>query len=241
MESDAKEMTALWLKYKETKAVEVRNEIAEKYLQLVRIVCGRLAVNLPVHVDKDDLLSSGYFGLLDAIERYDVKRQIKFETYAGVRIRGAMLDYLREVDWLPVSKRQKLRQMEQTRGRLENRLGRTATEAEIARELAITIAEVRELAKESQAASVIPLEEYLKTDTMQDPANDAEKLELKEELAGAIECLPERERQVVTLYYYEELTLKEISQVMDLTEARISQIHKQAINRIRVNLGKEGA
>ena len=115
MESDTKstDISALWIKYKETKSVELRNTIAEHYLPLVRIVCGRLAVSLPQHLDKDDLLSSGFFGLLDAIDRFDITRNIKFETYAGVRIRGAMIDYLRSKDWIPVSMRQKIRKYEQ--------------------------------------------------------------------------------------------------------------------------------
>ena len=238
MDSDAKDMTALWLKYRENKTVELRNEIAEYYLPLVKIVCSRLAVSLPQHLDKDDLLSSGFFGLLDAIDRFDPTRNIKFETYAGVRIRGAMIDYLRAKDWLPVSMRQKIRKYEQTLSRLENELGRAATDAELAAALSISRDELKTLENQCNAATIIPLEDYLKTDTAD--ATDATQLfELKDELAKVLERLPERERLVVTLYYYEELTLKEISTVMHLTEARISQLHTKAIFRMRGYLAQE--
>ena len=221
MDSDAKDMTALWLKYRENKTVELRNEIAEYYLPLVKIVCGRLALSLPQHLDKDDLLSSGFFGLLDAIDRFDITRNIKFETYAGLRIRGAMIDYLRAKDWLPVSMRQKIR---------------AATDSELAAALSISLEELATLVNQCNAATVIPLEDYLQTEATAS-TDPTQLFELKETLARAIERLPERERLVVTLYYYEEMTLKEISAVMNLTEARISQLHTKAIMRMRGYLG----
>jgi len=166
MESDTKkDLTALWLKYKATKSVDVRNEIAEHYLQLVKIVCARLAVSLPPHLDRDDLLSSGFFGLLDAIDRFDVTRNVKFETYAGVRIRGAILDYLRSKDWIPVTMRQRIRKYEQTICRLESEFGRAATDEEIAAALDISLEELQTLVSQCNSATVIPLEEYLKTDS----------------------------------------------------------------------------
>ena len=239
MESDAKikDMQPLWLKYKETKSVELRNAIAENYLPLVKIVCGRLAVSLPPHLDKDDLLSSGFFGLLDAIDRFDPTRNVKFETYAALRIRGAMLDYLRSKDWIPVSMRQRIRKYEQTVSQLENELGRSATDKELAAAMGISVEELQTLINQCNAATIIPLEEYLKTDVNEavdtNPANSTELFELKDTLAKAIERLPEKERTVVSLYYYEELTLKEISLVLHLTEARISQLHTKAIFRMR--------
>lgn len=235
------DLSTLWQKYKATKDVELRNALVENYLPLVKIVCGRLALSLPAHVDKDDLLQSGFFGLLDALERFDPTRQIKFETYAAVRIRGAMIDYLRAKDWLPVSVRQKIRRLEQTQSRLETQLGRSATESELAAALEISTDELQTLVSQSNCASVIPLEEYLNTDATPDtnPANSTEFFELKETLAAAINLLPEKERLVIALYYYEELTLKEISRVLHLTEARISQLHKQAIKRMRGRLAKD--
>lgn len=224
---------SLWQKYKETKSIEVRNEIAEKYMVLVRIVCGRLASVLPSHVDAEDLLSSGYFGLMDAIERYDESRGVKFETYAGVRIRGAMLDYLREQDMVPVSVRRLLRKLAATTQELENKMGRAATETELAQAMDMTTGELSKLLRESALVQAVPLSEDTVCETAE---NIAIKVEQRAELEQALGRLPERERLVLTLYYYEELTLKEISLVLNLTEARISQIHKQAIIRLRGRL-----
>jgi len=242
MAIDEKDLSTLWLRYKDTKSVELRNALAEHYLPLVKIVCGRLAVSLPPHLDRDDLLSSGFFGLLDAIDRFDPTRNIKFETYAGVRIRGAMIDYLRSKDWIPVTMRQKIRKYEQTVYRLETELGRPATDKEVADALDISADELQTLVSQCNSATVIPLEEYLKTDASEaadtNPANSTELFELKETLAKAIDRLPEKERTVVSLYYYEELTLKEISLILKLSEARISQLHTKAIFRMRGYLAR---
>jgi len=241
-DSEKIDVTALWLQYKENKTVEVRNQLAEHYLPLVKIVGGRLAISLPPHLDRDDLLSSGFFGLLDAIDRFDITRNIKFETYAGVRIRGAMIDYLRAKDWIPVTMRQKIRKYEQTVYRLENELGRSATDKEIAAELGISLEELQVLVGQCNAATVIPLEEYLKTDSAEtadtNPANAMEFLELKDMLAKAIDKLADKERTVISLYYYEELTLKEISLILHLSEARISQLHTKAVMKMRNYLAR---
>ena len=232
----------LWETYRRKKSVEVRNQLAEHYLPLIKVVAGRLAMSLPPHLDRDDLLSSGFFGLLDAIDRYDINRNIKFETYAGVRIRGAMIDYLRSKDWIPVTMRQKLRRYEQKVYQLESELGRTATDAEIAEALEITTKELQVIVSQFNSSTIIPLEEYLRTDSPEaldaDPVETTEYLELKDTLAQAIDKLPEKERLVVSLYYYDELTLKEISLIMHLSEARISQLHTKAIMRMRGSLSK---
>ena len=239
MECDEKKIDiyALWKDYKASKSTELRNRLAEYYLPLVKIVGGRLAVSLPPHLDRDDLLSSGFFGLMDAIDRFDITRNIKFETYAGVRIRGAMIDYLRSKDWIPVTMRQKIRKYEQTVYKLETELGRSATDKEVAEALEISLDELQILVSQCNAATVIPLEEYLKTDAPEavdaNPADTAEFFEIKDTLARAIDKLPEKERTVVSLYYYEELTLKEISLILHLSEARISQLHTKAIFRMR--------
>ena len=160
-------------------------------------------------------ISNGFFGLLDAIERYDYARGNKFETYAGVRIRGSMLDYLRSKDWLPVSMRQKIRKYEQTVTELEGQLGRPATDAELADELGLAAKDLQALVTQLNVATIIPLEEYVHAETPQigemDPQEMVERNELKNILAGAIDKLPDKEKTVVSLYYYEELTLKEIS------------------------------
>lgn len=236
------DITSLWHSYLDNKSIELRNQLAEHYLPLVKMVAGRLAISLPSHVDRDDLLSSGFFGLLDAIDRYDMERKNKFETYAGVRIRGAMLDYLRSKDWLPVAIRQKIRRYEQTVYELENRLGRPANDEELAEELGVSAKELQNLESQISVATVIPLDDYLRTDTPasgeEGPTERLEKAELRDTLAAAIDRLPEKEKKVVALYYYEEMTLKEISLILQLSEARISQLHTKAVFRLRGYLAR---
>lgn len=238
----AEDIDALWRAYEMEKTVDVRNRIAEHYLPLVRLVAGRIAISLPQHVDREDLLSSGFFGLLDAIERYELARGNKFETYAGVRVRGAMLDHLRAKDWIPVSVRQNIKKYEKVVARLEGELGRTATDEELAAALELSIEGLHHLEGQVSAATIIPLEEYLRTDapvSMEDgPVEHAEWTEVKETLAAAIEKLPEKERTVVALYYYDEMTLKEIAAILHLSEARISQLHTKAIFRMRGSLSR---
>ena len=237
------DVASLWQRYAEDHSVELRNALAEYYLPLVKIIAGRLAISLPPHVDRDDLLSSGFFGLLDAIDRYDLQRKNKFETYAGVRVRGALLDYLRAKDWVPVSTRQKIRKYEQAVFALENELGRSATDDELAAQLELSPDELQELEKQVSVATLIPLDDYLRADTPviaddEGPSARLEKLEEQENLARAIEQLPPKEKKVVTLYYYEEMTLKEISLIMHLSEARISQLHTKAVFRMRAFMSR---
>lgn len=236
------DVDAIWQKYLKKKDIETRNQLAEHYLPLVKIVAGRIAISLPPHIDREDLISSGFFGLIDAIERFEIKRNIKFETYASVRVRGAMIDYLRSKDWIPVTMRQKLRKYEQTVCQLESTLGRSATDEELSEALGISIRELKTLVAQFNSSTIVPLEEYLQTDNIEsidsNPAETAEYLELKETLARVIDRLPEKERLVVSLYYYDELTLKEISLILKLSEARISQLHTKAIFRMRGYLAK---
>ena len=236
------DVTPLWRRFRQSRSIELRNQLAEYYLPLVKVVAGRVAISLPSHVDKDDLLSSGVFGLLDAIERFDPDRRNKFETYAGVRVRGAILDYLREKDWVPVTMRQKIRNYEQTVFELENKLGRPAEDTELAEALGLSVPELQNLESQISVATVIPLDDYLRADIPAgadpDPSVKLEKRELQQTLAAAIERLPDKEKKVVALYYYEELTLKEISLIMNLSEARISQLHTKAVFRMRGYLAR---
>lgn len=236
------DVDALWDRYFRNRTPENRNKLAEYYLPLVKVVAGRLAVSLPSHVDKEDLFSSGFFGLMEAIDRYDSSRKNKFETYAGVRVRGAMLDYLRSKDWIPVTLRQKIRRYEKAVYELETELGRSAKDEEIAERLGISVGELPEIEMQLNAATVVPLEEYIRTGDMESmelgPSDSMELKELQDTLANAIDRLPEKERLVVSLYYYEELTLKEISLIMHLTEARISQLHTKAVFRLRGQLAR---
>lgn len=236
------EINHLWIAYQQNKSMEIRELLIQNYLGLVRLVAGRLAIGLPQHVDKDDLISNGFFGLLDAIERFDPIRGIKFETYAVARIRGAILDAIRAQDWVPVSLRQKARQYEQAVAQLEHKLGRSAQDHEIADSLNISIDELNHLLHQLNAATVIPLEEFAKSEPVSNqqinPSHNVETEEIKNTLTKTIEKLPEKEKLVVTLYYYEGLTLKEISLILKLSEARISQLHTKAVFRLRGSLSR---
>ena len=241
-QSQIDEDMRLWLEYQKCKKADIREKIIERYLSLVKLVASRLAISLPQHVDKDDLISNGFFGLLDAIEKYDATRGIKFETYAVVRIRGSMLDAIRAQDWVPTSIRQKAKHYEQAMVQLENQLGRSATDAEIAVALGMTCSELYTLLTQLNASTIIPLEEFTKTEIssnhLVNPSDQIEIEEVKQALAKAIDKLPDKEKLVVSLYYYEGLTLKEISLILKLSEARISQLHTKSVFRLRGALSR---
>ncbi len=243
-QSQMEEISRLWMAYQQCKTVEIREKLIENYLPLVKLVAGRIAISLPQYVDKDDLISNGFFGLLDAIEKYDPTRGIKFETYAVVRIRGSMLDAIRAQDWVPTSIRQKAKHYAQTVGQLENQLGRPATDNEIAAALDITCSELYVLLNQLNTTTIIPLEEFIKVEKpspsehLVNPSDHIELEEVKQTLAKTIDKLPEKEKLVVTLYYYEGLTLKEISLILKLSEARISQLHTKSIFRLRGALSR---
>lgn len=235
-------VNSIWAEYRETRRAETRERLIEHYLPLVKLVAGRIAIGLPQHVDKDDLISNGFFGLLEAIERYDLSRGVKFETYAVARIRGAMLDSLRAQDWIPSTVRQKARQYEHTLAELEHRLGRSAADDEIAGAMGVSVTQLHNLINTLNGCTLVPLEDYIRTESPSgnapNPSQFIEDEEVKATLAKAIDRLTEKERLVVTLYYYEGLTLKEISLILKLTEARISQLHTKAIFRLRGALSR---
>ncbi|WP_188396758.1 FliA/WhiG family RNA polymerase sigma factor [Sporomusa sp. GT1] len=242
-EQKAANTLKLWQDYHSSnRSPEIREKIIEHYLSLVKLVAGRIAVSLPQHVDKDDLISNGFFGLMESIERFDPDRGVKFETYAVVRIRGAILDSLRAQDWIPATIRQKARQYEQTVAKLEHALGRSVKDEEIAMAMKIPLNELYTLINHLNASTLIPLEEFARTETAShhtpNPSQHIEEQEVKEMLAKSIDKLPEKERLVVSLYYYEGLTLKEISLILKLSEARISQLHTKAIFRLRGALSR---
>lgn len=244
-----------WQAYREAQDEKAQEELVERYLPLVKYVAGRIAVGLPSHVEIEDLYSYGVFGLLDAIRRYDPHRGVKFETYAFTRIRGAMLDGLREMDWVPSSLRQKARQLERAYADVEARLGRPATDEEVAAELGLGAEEMRELLKEVSRVTLVSLDdaawageddgeadlalqEIVKDDRADDPLESARLMERKRLLAEAIDRLPPKERIVVGLYYYDGLTATEIARVMNLSVSRISQLHAKAVLRLRGRLGR---
>jgi RNA polymerase sigma factor for flagellar operon FliA len=222
---------------------------------MVKYVAGRLAINLSSAVEMDELISYGIEGLIDAIEKYDPTRNIKFETYAVTRIRGSMIDGLRSMDWVPVSVRQKSKELEKVYLQLENRLGRTATHQEVAQELGISEKELSVLLQEIAATTIVSLDDYIPGDEgeekkrriveMLEDENAVDALEMveiqeiKELLARSIAKLPDKEKMVIYLYYYEGLTLKEIGLTLNLSESRISQLHTKAVLRLRGGLSKK--
>ena len=241
----------LWRKYRDTKDREVRDYLAAKYAPLVKYVAGKVAIGMPQNVEFDDLVSYGSFGLLDAIEKFDPGRDIKFKTYAMTRIRGAIFDELRSIDWIPRSIRQKAKQVEEIISTLENKLGHTVEDEDIAKELGVSVEELQSILTKISGTSIISLNDiwYLGDDndevsfmeTLESPANlnpDTliEKEEIKSVIVEAIKQLPDKEKKVIVLYYYEDLTLKEIGEVLEVTESRISQLHTKAIMRLRGKL-----
>jgi RNA polymerase sigma factor for flagellar operon FliA len=244
----------LWTRFKETNDPQLRERLILHYSPLVKYVAGRVGVGLPPNIEQADLVSYGIFGLIDAIEKFDPSRSIKFETYAISRIRGAIIDELRAIDWIPRSVRYKAREVEKAYAALESRLHRTPTEPEVADEMGIGVDELHAVFNQVSFVNVVALDELLNVgaergeklslvDTLEDtraedPVAVFESEETKYLLAGAINTLPEREKIVVTLYYYEGLTLAEIGQVLGVTESRICQMHTKAVLQLRAKLAE---
>jgi len=231
---------------------EAREQQVVRYLPLVKHVAARLAMGLPAHIELDDLYSYGVFGLLDALQKFDPSRGVKFETYAFTRVKGAILDGLRAMDWVPASMRQRARQVEEAFGRVEARLGRAADDVEVAAELDLPAADFGRVLSDIERASLLSLdelwgddsgEEYALRDLVRDenapdPTQSAEWKDRERILAEAVEALPERERTVLTLFYYDGLTPKEIGAVLGVSVSRISQLHSRAVLRLRGHLGR---
>ena len=242
----------LWRDYKATSETSLRERLILHYSPLVKYVAGRVGVGLPPNIEQADLVSYGIFGLIDAIDKFDLDRAIKFETYAISRIRGAIIDELRAIDWIPRSVRYKAREVEKAYARLEADLHRTPTEAEVAAEMGIPLEDLHQIFSQVSFVNVVALDELLSVggekgdklslvDTLEDtkaedPVLAFESEETKYLLAKAINMLPEREKIVVTLYYYEGLTLAEIGQVLGVTESRICQMHTKAVLQLRGKL-----
>jgi len=245
-------MEALWKEYKENNSTVAKDKLLVNYSYLVKYIAHRKAMNLPPSVEVDDLIGAGILGLIKAVETFDLARGFKFETYAGHKIRGAILDELRALDWVPRSIRQKNRDLQRVFSRLENELGRIPYDDEVCAELNISKDEYETLLSEIAPATIISLEESMPNrdsdakeiriiDTIEDPGSDNPLKELgftetKEILKEAIANLPEKEKLVVALYHYEELTLKEIGVVLEISESRVSQIHSKAILKLRTRL-----
>jgi RNA polymerase sigma factor FliA len=249
------ELRELWRRYKAEGDPRVRERLVVAYSPLVKYVAGRTAAGLPPHVEEADLISYGLVGLISAIERFDLSRDIKFETYAIMRIKGAIIDELRSMDWVPRSVRARARELERANAKLENSLQRTPTDGEVAAELGITEEELQESLIAISHSSIVALDELWSVsdssgdqvslmDTIvdpgaPDPARSLDVGDLKDRIAEAIARLPEREKLVIALYYYEALTLREIGEVLGVTESRVSQMHTKAVLRLRSRMQEE--
>jgi RNA polymerase sigma factor for flagellar operon FliA len=250
--SKVEDVQSLWLEYQSSRDQGIRDRLILTYAPLVKYVAGRLGSGLPAHVDEGDLVSYGLLGLIGAIERYEPDRDVKFETYAISRIRGAIIDELRALDWVPRSVRSRAREIERAIAELEAKLGRAPEDEEIAAKVGITTEELEDSLTEISRSSIAALDELWTMsgeggdqvsllDTIEDtdgpnPQDALAQTELREALGEAIARLPEREKLVVTLYYYEELTLREIGEVLGVTESRVSQLHTKAILRLKSRL-----
>ncbi len=254
METNVKaiELRDLWRRYKADGDERARERLVVAYSPLVKYVSGRMASGLPAHVDEADLISYGLLGLINAIERFEPERAIKFETYAMTRVKGAIIDELRTLDWVPRSVRARARQIERANAKLEHQLQRAPTDEEMAAELDLSVAELQGALLQISTSTVAALDELwtvgdssgdqvslldtLPDENAPDPAAVMDQTDLKERMAAAIRRLPEREKLVVALYYYENLTLREIGDVLSVTESRVSQLHTKAVLRLRSRL-----
>jgi RNA polymerase sigma factor FliA len=249
-EAEAFPTEELWAEYKRTGSRELRDKLIVRYSPLVKYVAGRVSVGLPHTIEQSDLVSYGIFGLIDAIEKFDHQRAIKFETYAITRVKGAIIDELRSIDWVPRSVRAKARAIEKAYAKLEAENLRTPTDAEVARELGLSEEELQAQFSQISFVGIVALDEVLAGgergesttlgDTLPDrregPMQAFEVEEMKQILAGAINRLGDREKIVLTLYYYEGLTLAEIGQVLGVTESRVCQIHTKAVLQLRARM-----
>jgi RNA polymerase sigma factor for flagellar operon FliA len=241
----------LWIKFKETGDIELKNELITLYAPYVKYIARRIYEKLPPNIEFDDLVSYGTFGLIDAIGKYELDKNVKFKTYAATRIHGSVIDWLRENNWVPRSVVTKNKELEKAISNLNSRLGREATEEEIADEMGIEIEDLRKLFSDARRAVVMSIDEmffddenkstrgdFIENKNSDNPLELAERAETKQILVEAINSLSEREKLVISLYYFEELTLKEIGKVLSVSDSRVSQLHTKAIKRLKDKLKK---
>ena len=238
----------LWSDYARTKSAEIREQLIIEYAPLVKLVAGRLSMYLGYNVEYEDLCSYGIFGLIDAIDKFDTMKDVKFETYASLRIRGSILDQIRKMDWIPRTIRQRQRQIDAIMKEIESTKGRVATDEEIAKGLGVSEDEYLQMQSQMKITGVVSLNEFMETgaevpneQTTQyrydTPEEVVDKSELKEKLVEALQLLTEKEQKVVTLYYYEDLTLKEIANILEVSESRVSQLHTKALQKMKTKMG----
>ena len=249
MQMDEKGRERLWSDYSRTKSSELREKLILEYAPLVKIVAGRLSMYLGYNVEYDDLVSYGIFGLIDAIDKYDRNKQNKFETYASLRIRGEILDQIRKMDWIPRTVRQRQKQIDTAIREIESLTGRNASDEEIAQKLGISQDEYCDWQSQLKITNVVSLNEFMESGSdvpnarnssshFANPEERYEENELKEVLRDSLNLLTEKERRVIELYYYEDLTLKEISVILEVSESRVSQLHTKALTRMKDKMGK---
>ena len=240
----------LWEEYAKAKSPEIREKIILEYAPLVKVVAGRLSMYLGYNVEYEDLVSYGIFGLIDAIDKFDFLKDVKFETYASLRIRGAILDQIRKMDWIPRTIRQKQKKIDAVIRDIEARYGRSATDEEVSSGLGITEEEYLDWQSQMKITNVVSLNEFLeqgsevpneasqsRSSQFDSPEEVLEWDELKKMLTESLELLTEKERKVIVFYYYEDLTLKEISNILGVSESRISQLHTRALQKMRTKMG----
>lgn len=238
----------LWSDYVRTKSAEVREQLILEYAPLVKLVAGRLSMYLGYNVEYEDLCSYGIFGLIDAIDKFDTMKDVKFETYASLRIRGSILDQIRKMDWIPRTIRQRQRQIDTIMKEIEATQGRPATDEEIADKLGVSLDEYTDMQSQMKITGVVSLNEFMETGAevpteqttqyrFETPEEALDKEELKQKLIEALSLLTEKEQKVVTLYYYEDLTLKEIANILEVSESRVSQLHTKALQKMKAKMG----
>lgn len=244
----------LWIEYKQSKNEKIREYFVKKYAPLVKHIAGKIGYKIKGSVEFDDLIGYGSLGLLDAIEKYDPTKNIKFNTYAMTRIQGAIYDELRNMDWIPRTIRTKTKRIEEAMAKIELEKGSPATDAEIASELGISVEELQDMYVEVNPTTIVSLSEIyyqnmkdgenievistIEAPVHKNPDTVMEKEEVTRILAKAIKELPDKEKKVLILYYYEELTLKEIGEVLEITESRVSQLHTKAVMRLRAKIAR---
>ena len=240
----------LWKEYAISKETMIREKLIVEYSYIVKFVAGRLSVYFGQNVEYDDLIGYGILGLIDAIDKFDVTKGVKIETYASLRIRGAIIDSIRNLDWVPRSLRQKSKAIERAYWELENELGHSATDKQVADKMGISLEKFNKLVRDVNLSTILSLDEVLEQNfdaTMngssinkeEKPEGYLEIVEIRTMLAKEIRKLPQKERKVIALYYYEGLTLREISAIMEVSESRVSQLHTKAISRLSVKLAKD--
>ncbi|MEG0963041.1 MAG: FliA/WhiG family RNA polymerase sigma factor [Lachnospiraceae bacterium] len=242
------EREQLWVSFQKSPTPELREQIIIEYAPLVKIVAGRLSMYLGYNVEYDDLVGYGVFGLIDAIDKFDIKKDVKFETYASLRIRGSILDQIRKMDWIPRTIRQKQKKIDEATKKIESTTGKSALEEEVAEELGLSREEFSTWQSQLKITNIVSLNEYVEQGI--EPVMDARKNshfiqpeeavseeELKQVLEKSLKVLTEKEQKVITLYYYEDLNLKEISCILEVSESRISQLHTKALTKMKKIMG----